>query len=311
MSQSDLNHHAQPRCPICLSPHIISARGYRATLPGSAQVFSGLSIRTCQTCSASFAHPLPPVELLATYYATHYRAEGSRHRLRREPSEWDGGYIRARSQFEFVSRRVKHSLNQHSINSWLDIGAGYGCLLDEAKQHGFKRTGAVEPDQHGRARIERQGYQTYDDLSQVDGSWDVISFSHLLEHLSSPVGFLTRIKDLLSDSGYIFCEVPNVVDLQNEKNDAPHLLFFTMPALSRLFKAVGLEVLTLRSCGSSALKEHSPNIQQILRRVAMRLFKSPPTWLDRAIHPHFRYSRTGDRVWIRVLARKHISHFLG
>jgi 2-polyprenyl-3-methyl-5-hydroxy-6-metoxy-1,4-benzoquinol methylase len=256
-------------------------------------------------CLFSFANPFPEKQALATYYADRYRAEGTRHRLNHEPGPWDGAYVRARSQLEFVfSRATSTSDPSFHIKSWLDVGAGYGCLLDVVKKEGIKRTGAIEPDKHSRARLERQGHEIYDDLSHAAGVWDVISFSHLLEHLSSPIEFLTRVREVLSNSGHIFCEVPNVANLESETNDAPHLLFFTIPSLVRLFETVGFKVLTVKSCGSPAQAERSSDIQQLFRRVALRLFEFPPAWLDRIIHPHFRYSTKGNRVWIRLLARK-------
>jgi len=292
------------QCPSCLSNDVIFVRAYRAALPGSEPVFSGLSIWGCQTCAVKFAHPTPDKELLANYYATHYRGEESWHRLTGEPGPWDGGYVRARSQFEFVSRRVKGLVNNNLITSWLDIGAGYGCLLDEAKQQGIEKTGAIEPDEHSRARLTMQGHHSYEHLSTVKGAWDVISLSHLLEHLASPPKFLRQLKHILSENGYIFCEVPNELRLQDASNDAPHLAFFVLPSLSQLFKNSGFDVLAVQTCGKMVRRQGWDTLSSTSRRVATRLFHSPPTWLDVAIHPHFHYSHKGDRTWIRLLACK-------
>jgi len=302
VNPNKLISRAQARCPICWSNASVSVRPYRAGLPNSAKVFSGLSIQTCPTCSASFADPFPSKEALEAYYATDYRAADSWHRLPSEPGQWSGAYVRARSQFEFVSHQTKSLLKP--IKSWLDIGAGYGCLLDEARRQGIETTAAIETDQHSRGRLRRRGHQNYNSLSKVKHKWDVISFSHFLEHLSSPPDFLQQIKDRLSDNGCVFCEVPNELHLQEAQNDAPHLVFFTLHSLSWLFHKIGFQVLTVQTCGKIIKGRGWDTWTDISRRIAMRLFHTPPAWFDRAIHPHYRYSDKDDRAWIRLLARK-------
>ena len=300
---NDVSQRPPVRCPTCLSTETAHLRSYRATLPVGAKIFSGLSINTCRTCSASFAYPCPPESVLATYYATDYRAEDDVFRLTSEPGPWSGPSVRARSQIEFVRTRDKAS-NRQKMTSWLDLGAGYGCLLDEVKKHGAVRTGAVEHDEECRRRLRSNGHEIYDAMNNIGSGWDVISFSHLLEHLSEPRKFLEQIKELVSDKAYVFCEVPNDIRIEEAKNDAPHLIFFTARSLSSLFRTAGYEVLAVETCGARVQGKASPGFESLLRRVAIRLFHSPPAWLDRFVHRHFHYSKKDDRSWIRLLARR-------
>jgi 2-polyprenyl-3-methyl-5-hydroxy-6-metoxy-1,4-benzoquinol methylase len=240
--------------------------------------------------------------MLTNYYADNYRGKGARHRIDREPGPWDGASVRARSQLEFVLGRKGSSDLTKPVTSWLDIGAGYGCLLDFARCCGITRTGAVEPDSHSRKRLVDQGHVVYEQPCDTGGLWDVISFSHVLEHLASPNEFLKEIGDLLSTDGYVFCEVPNVLDLDLERNDAPHLLFFTISSLLALFGKARFEILKIESCGPIAGRHNV--IDEWSRRIAARVFTTPPAWIDRAVHPHFRYSSDGTGIWIRLLAQK-------
>jgi SAM-dependent methyltransferase len=190
------------------------------------------------------------------------------------------------------------------VRSWLDVGAGYGFLLDEAKKRGVPETAAVEPDWHGRGRLAKSGHHVFGGLEEVGGQWDVISFSHLLEHLPRPQAFLRQIRSLLSETGLVFCEVPNDTDVEGATNDAPHLVFFTPACLTSLFDTVRFEVLEVQTCGRLWRDRWTAELRALTRRVGMRLLASPPPWLDRLVHHHFRYSRDG-RQWIRLLATSH------
>jgi len=280
----------------------VEVRPYRATLPRSAEAFAGLWVRRCRACSGCFADPPPEEEVLHRYYAADYRAEGSWHRLEREPGGWDGSVARARAQYEFVLRQAALVRRPATIQSWLDIGAGYGFLLDEVRKGKIINTAAIELDEHSRARLARSGHGLYDALKQVQGTWDVVSFSHLLEHLPAPRRFLSEIKPLLSNTGYVFCEVPNETYLDEATNDAPHLQFFTTDCIAHLFASDGFEVLDVETCGRKWKRGRAEALGHLTRRLGMRLVTAPPRWLDRAVHPHFHYSQSG-RQWIRLLAR--------
>jgi len=292
------------RCPICLSNESLVVRPYRARLPRTTGVFVGLWIRRCTTCSACFAHPVPGADALRAFYAAEYRAEGSPHRVEREPGRWDGPWIRARAQYEFVLRHAAFDQVGRVPERWLDIGAGYAFLLDEVRGRGVGTTAGIEPEPHGRRRLTRSGHGAYGTLEDVKGRWDVVSLSHVLEHLPAPMRFLNEIAATLSDEGHVLCEVPNEAHLGDATNDAPHLVFFETRTLTHLFEACSYEVLAVQTCGRK--REGGvwgATLRMLTRRVGMRLFAAPPRWLDRALHHHFHYSQSG-RQWIRLLARR-------
>lgn len=295
------------RCPVCLSYESAVVRPYRATLPGSAAVFAGLLVRRCQVCAGCFADPLPDQDVLQQYYAADYRGVGSWHRREEDPGAWDGSHVRARAQYEFVLRQASLGHGVPLVESWLDVGAGYGFLLDEARKRGVSKTAAIEPDEHGRARLTRSGHDVVGALEQVASPWDVISFSHLLEHLPTPLRFLRQVRSLLSDRGYVFCEVPNDTHVDEATNDAPHLVFFNPACLVSAFETVGFQVLAVQTCGRWWGRRWTDAFRDLMRRVGMRTVATPPRWLDRAVHPHFHYSQ-GGRQWIRLLATSSRSH---
>ena len=83
----------------------------------------------------------------------------------------------------------------------------------------------------------------------VTDKWDIISFSHVFEHISEPVKFLTHVKELLSNRGLVFCEVPNEIVLARAKEDTPHVLFFQIDSLRYFFEKMDFEIINILSCG--------------------------------------------------------------
>ena len=137
-------------CPICLSTENVPFRPYRS----KQKPFSEISILKCSNCSGCFAYPFPSNHVLERYYKFNYRSNESPRRLKKEPTPWGGGLTRARSQFDFVIRNI-HNIYKEKINSWLDIGSGYGWLLDEVKKNGVQKTGAIELDENCCDRLKQ------------------------------------------------------------------------------------------------------------------------------------------------------------
>ncbi len=285
-------------CPICGAQETAVVRPYRTGALTAHEAFSQLSVRKCGRCEAAFVDPLPGDAELAAYYAERYRAERGRPLAAEALGHWDGGAARARAQHAFVCRHARRR------RSWLDVGAGYGLLLDEARHEGAV-TAAVEPDIRCGDCIISKRHALYRRLVEVPGRWDVVSCSHVLEHLTDPCRFLDQLRGLLDEDGYLFCEVPNETRLLEALSDLPHLLFFTETPLRRLFHNCGWEVSAIAGCGRvSEPRSWKTKLKDRVRRCSMKVATAPPRWIDRFVHPHFQYyERTELGAWLRVLAR--------
>jgi len=84
------------------------------------------------------------------------------------------------------------------------------------------------------------------------GSFDVICFWHVLEHLPAPLKVLTRVRELLRPGGLVFISLPNLDSLQARLfrgfwyglDDVPrHLHHFSPRSLQRILSGAGLEFL--------------------------------------------------------------------
>ena len=89
----------------------------------------------------------------------------------------------------------------------LDIGAGTGDLLLEAKKNGFAVYG-VEPNELAREKAREKGIDLKAEYPSGK-KFGIISLWHVLEHLPDPNDEFKKIRAMLSDSGTIFIAVPN------------------------------------------------------------------------------------------------------
>ena len=134
----------------------------------------------------------------------------------------------------------------------LDIGCGAGGFLLHSKDSSSKVVGA-DLDSLYLDLIESKGINTFEDTSEIQDTFDVVTLFHVVEHLKDPKTFLQDIKDRLTkENSKIVIEVPNADDalLTVYENDnfkkftywGCHLNLFTEDSLIRLVKSIGLKV---------------------------------------------------------------------
>ncbi|MDT0685512.1 class I SAM-dependent methyltransferase [Autumnicola psychrophila] len=91
----------------------------------------------------------------------------------------------------------------------LDVGAGTGDFLIEAKKQGFTAYG-VEPNETARGVAFHKDVnleKSFKDLE--DTNFDVISMWHVLEHIPDQEKEITSLYNLLNDDGILIVAVPN------------------------------------------------------------------------------------------------------
>ena len=119
----------------------------------------------------------------------------------------------------------------------LDIGSSTGSFLrvmNVAYQCDFV---GVEPGDKYRQYSNLRGIPTFKDISEVGGTFDFISMAHVLEHLINPMEMLAAIRELLTDDGRLFVEVPKV-------NFAfSHPLVFEDGMLMKMLETAGFDVM--------------------------------------------------------------------
>lgn len=96
----------------------------------------------------------------------------------------------------------------------LDIGAGVGLLLDEARKMGYRVMG-FEPSKASVAAakmhfgIELINSEFHKTVKNTKSEIDIVVINHVLEHLKNPKEIIGLCAETLSDTGVLALGVPN------------------------------------------------------------------------------------------------------
>jgi 2-polyprenyl-3-methyl-5-hydroxy-6-metoxy-1,4-benzoquinol methylase len=129
-----------------------------------------------------------------------------------------------------------------------------------------------------------------DVLDQVPGSFDCVSFNHVLEHMVDPWAALRLTRERLTPGGVIVGELPNVrhlpflVDLvvrgrfdyvDSGLLDRTHLRFFTRSSAHDLFTSTGYEVevfFPVVAMGNARFPRTSRVVARVIRDLSYMAF---------------------------------------
>ncbi|MGG6461888.1 class I SAM-dependent methyltransferase [Solilutibacter silvestris] len=132
----------------------------------------------------------------------------------------------------------------------LDVGCGDGGFLALARQGGWSVEG-IDFDEGGVAAARSRGLSVrlggIDLFDNSDERFDVITISHVIEHVHDPLETLRCIYRLLKPGGMLWLETPNINSLGAKRFgvdwfglDPPrHLVLFNRDSLSQALREVG------------------------------------------------------------------------
>lgn len=225
-------------CPVC------GARERRSMLPEVREI----GVVRCSGCDLVHATG----HYAATYLSESYYAERATQRQSpTQPSARD--IARKRRNVELYDRLSGGRLGRPQAGARaLDIGCDTGLLLDVLRELGY-RTEGIERSPAG-LQAQAAGHEVHAlDIEVTDlglGRFDLITMTHVLEHLREPVRGLVWIRRHLAPGGLAVIEVPNWGDLLRplwgrrfrplELGD--HISFFERATLSAALTRAGLEL---------------------------------------------------------------------
>lgn len=157
--------------------------------------------------------------------------------------ERETGGSQARSKYIVAAIATLGLLPEHG--TMLDVGCGNGNML-RSFQDTFPQwsLAGLEWDRRHAAVVQAIAnvtdfYTNFPD--DRSGGFNLISMVHVLEHITNPVPYLRRLGGLLSVSGRLLIEVPN---LRRNPYDLPifdHCSHFTASSLQGLLTRAGLQ----------------------------------------------------------------------
>jgi SAM-dependent methyltransferase len=145
------------------------------------------------------------------------------------------------SRAEQLWRYITGFLDLSKVARVLDYGGMDGRLMSAFRKRG-RDCYLVDYSNEVASGITKLGDRIHD--VDEDERFDLIVCSHVLEHVAQPRQVLERLRRHLSDSGYIFVEVPMEVWRRAPLPEEPvtHINFFTPNSLRNLLTSSGLDV---------------------------------------------------------------------
>jgi 2-polyprenyl-3-methyl-5-hydroxy-6-metoxy-1,4-benzoquinol methylase len=219
-------------CPVCGNE----------TAPDDVEL-GGYQLYRCPRCTLRFAPQAfnVSVDYDRVYQSPEYESDQvsmlkslDRRRLAEHPTY--------RSFFSQVSHASGARL--------LDVGCGVGRFAQAAYGRGWDVTGidvSARAIESGRPFAPfRLRVATVEELVEQGEQFQVVTAFEVLEHLTSPVKFLSTLRRLVSPGGQVFCTVPNWGSAEVRNSTRPdwlppiHLLFFSPASLEAAAKQSGL-----------------------------------------------------------------------
>jgi len=227
-------------CPVC--DHAGGRFLYRAYdqtygLPGE------FPVHRCPRCRVFYLSPPPSPEDLAGFYPADYYSYSPEV----EDPSWIGRTIRR------MLGPLETPPPPHPGARALDLGCGAGNYLTALRRLGWETWG-VEPAAAAVTAARQAGHHILaSELEQADlpeGHFDLVTMSHVIEHLRNPRAALTQVAQATASGGRVLIRTPAADSLPAHllgpdwlPLDAPrHLVIFTARALCQACEHAGLSV---------------------------------------------------------------------
>jgi SAM-dependent methyltransferase len=196
-------------------------------------VFTGCSRAVCADCGMVFASPMPSEAALSAYNASYFSTAHGGQPTSPLVIAFSSGIARLRLAF------VKRFLGRHQIavERVLELGPGPGYFAKSwMEQSPNSVYSVVETDSscHESLRVLGASLVGASDIVPTD----LVVMSHVLEHVSDPMAFVSKATRGLRRGGALFIEVP-CRDWEHKALDEPHVLFFDKKPMQQLLEKLG------------------------------------------------------------------------
>jgi len=229
-----------PVCPLCQSER----REYRVTLSAPYRV------ARCEDCGVHYLSPrLAEAAMQAVYREESYFEGG-------QSGYADTSYLDQEKALRATFRSLLRNIASRGLTGGdlLEVGCGYGFLLDEARALFSQRAG-TEFSTKGAEIARATGAEIFvGGVEQVppDRRFDCVIATHVIEHVYQPLAFLKDLAGHIKPGGGIILATPDfggalrkVMGRSWPSFKVPeHVLYFDFHSLSRLMEQAGLREIT-------------------------------------------------------------------
>ncbi len=221
-------------CPLCKSEERI-IYSYK---------FDPYKVASCKKCGLWYLSTRLTEESMIEQYSSNQYFEGG-----------EGGYSSYEEQentLRLTFRRfLKVLKKRYNVGgSLLEIGCGYGYLLSEAGKY-FSNIEATDFSAKALSNASKFAHAVYQgsiDAVPANKKYDLIILAHVIEHIYSPLDFLSKVQSYLKPGGLMAVATPNKGSLwfpvMRERWPSfkvpEHITFYEKKTLSLLMEKTGL-----------------------------------------------------------------------
>lgn len=226
---------------------------------------NGFTAVKCSGCGLVYVNPRPVQSLIheAVETGIHSDVEHGRTAIDRRRGSSVTRYKKIlSSMFDDVWQNSKGI-------SWLDVGAGYGELVEavSALAPSGSRIEGIEPMKPKATWARAHGLKISEKyLCDVTEKFDFVSLVNVYSHIPDFRAFLEEIRNVLADNGEFYLETGNVGDLVHS-HEVPtelclpdHLVFAGEQHLTGYLSEAGFSIVAIRRMRKDGLINFAKNI---------------------------------------------------
>lgn len=233
-----------------------------------------------EDCGAVWLDPMPSAADLLRAYRNYYthddQTEAESSGVAKLLYRWAvDGLLTVAGVLPERRRADAMFLEGMACGSILDVGCGHGAFLARMARKGWVVLGVdFDPDAVANARAVHGLDIRLGGVESIDGSscFDVITASHVIEHVPDPMQFLMHCRRLLRPGGKLVLRTPNAqsfghgiyADAWRGLEPPRHLCILTRNALQSLARRAGLGVVECFT--SHAMAESVLIVSHFLRK---------------------------------------------
>ncbi len=225
-----------PACPLC------GSEGREFTF----RLQEAYSVARCTACGLHYLYPrLTEAAMQEVYRQSSYYEGGS-------CGYADTSYTAQESALRATFQRLLHNLAERGLTGGdlLEIGCGYGYLLDEARSFFSRRVGTeFSPEAAEIARAT--GAEIFiGGIEQVppERNFDYVIAIQVIEHVYQPLTFVKRLASQTKAGGHIVVATPDIGGVLRKTMGRrwpsfkvpEHVVYFEFETLSALLYRAGL-----------------------------------------------------------------------
>jgi SAM-dependent methyltransferase len=270
-------------CPVCANATRRVHFHQEFAAVEQATPVTGYDVVTCDRCGAAYAAGIPDQSAFDRYY--------------REMSKYEYSQ-RGGAESEYDARRLARIADIVAPHlpsrdaRILDVGCASGRLLANLRERGFRNVVGLDPSPSCAAAAERL-YQldvrtsTLGEIAATPERFDVVLMVGVLEHLRDLDAAFEHLRRILSLSGLLYVEVPDVTAFADWPNapyqdfSTEHINFFSPVSLTNLMLRQGFSRVFLdRNHREQSYRTVMSNISAVYRKESDSLGSDAPIAFD-------------------------------